>query len=202
LTAQQSENLINDSDVDIGWLKPYFVRRADNTDAYPVAPILPDSSPRCSANWNGYVATMRLHADYRLELEQFDFPFAGDIAPQTCNAFFGGDFSITFRPFFFAPNTRVPFRDGRIVRDRAEWTIDDQTMDGVVSSVIRNRDTNKPIGLHIDIWGRVFAPRSLVPEKYRDDLDAIVGRSVRCTITQIDDERGNVIVQIEQVGDR
>ena len=201
LTAQQSEILINDSDVDLGWLKPYFVRREGKTDAFPVSPVLPESSTRCSMNWNGYVATMRLHSDYRLELEHFDFPFAANSPSQACNVYFDGDFSITFRPFFSGLNTTVPFRDGRIVPNRNEWQIDDQTMDGVVSSVIRKRDTNKPIGLHVDIWGLAFAPRSLVPEQFRDDLDSIVGRSVRCTIAQIDDERGNVIIQIEEVGD-
>jgi hypothetical protein len=201
LTAQQSEILINDSDVDFGWLKPYFVRREDKTDAFPVPPILPESSPRCSALWRGYVANMRLHSDYRLELERFDFPFVGNVPSQTCNMYFTGDFSITFRPFFFGPNTVVPFRDGCIVPNPIEWQIDDQTMEGVVSSVIRDRHTNKPIGLHVDIWGLAFAPKSLVPDDFRDDLDAIVGRAVFCTIAQIDDERGTIVVKIDRIAD-
>jgi hypothetical protein len=201
LTAQHSNILVNDSDVELGWLKPFFVRRVDKCDAFPISPVLPETSSRCSALWRGYVANMRLHSDYRLELVHFDFPFSGGSPPQRCNAFFTGDFSITFRPFFFGPNTVVPFRDGRIVLDCTEWQIDDQTLEGVVSSVIRNRNTNKPIGLQIDIWGSAFAPKSLVPEDFRDDLDAIVGRTVLCTIAQIDDNRGTIIVQINRLGD-
>lgn len=74
-------------------------------------------------------------------------------------------------------------------------------MEGVISSVIRDRHTHKPIGLHVDIWGSAFAPKSLVPDEFRDDLDAIVGRAVFCTIAQIDDERGTIFVQIERFAD-
>ncbi len=193
--------LINESDVELGWLKPYFVRRDDNTDAFPVSPRVPDS-PRCSALWRGYVANMRLHFDYRLKLEHFDFPLPGGRSSQICNAFFDGDFSITFRPFFFGPNTVVPFRDGRIVQHVDEWQIDDQTMDGVVSSVVHDRHTNKPIGVRVEIGGLAFAPRSLVPVGFRGKLNTIVGRSVACTIAEIDEEeRGKFVVQIERFAD-
>jgi len=144
---------------------------------------------------------MRLHADYRLQLEHFDFPFADTAPAQICNAFFVGDFSITFRPFFFGPNTHIPFRDGCIVPNRDEWQIDDQTMDGVVSSVMLNPHTKKPIGLRIDIKGLAFAPKSLIPNQYWGDLDAFVGRPVRCTIAEIDDELGSIILQVESIGE-
>jgi hypothetical protein len=201
MTVQQSNILINESNVDLGWLDPYFVRHDDNTDAFPVSPNLPESSVRCSALWRGYIATMRLHADYRLELEYFDFPFAGDAPLQTCNSYFTGDFSITFRPFFFGPNTIVPFRDGAIVRDRSEWHIDDQTLEGVVKSVAYDPHTKKPLGLHLDISRPAFAPQSLVPVDFRDDLHTIVGRTVSCQIAQGDDEGGCIIVQIDRVAE-
>ena len=133
LTAQESEIFINDSGLELRWLKPYFVRRDDNSSAYPVSPDVPGGTGRCSSNWNGYIATMRLHADHRLELVQFDFPYHENTPTQICNAFFTGDFSITFRPFFHGPNTTIPFRDGRVIPDQDEWEIDDQLLDGVVS---------------------------------------------------------------------
>ena len=201
MTAQSSEILINDSDVDLGGLEPYFVRREDRTKAYPVLPIVPESSTRCSMNWNGYVATMRLHSDYRLELEHFDFPFADDSPTQMCNAYFVGDFSITFRPFFFGPNTTIPFRAGRIVPERDAWQIDDQSLDGVVLSIARSPDTNQPIGLLLDVGSTGFAPLTLIPETYRNNLDAMVGRRALSTINKIDYERGYVVVQIERIGD-
>ena len=199
LTAQESEIFINDSGLELRWLKPYFVRRDDNSSAYPVSPDVPGGTGRCSSNWNGYIATMRLHADHRLELVQFDFPYHENTPTQICNAFFTGDFSITFRPFFHGPNTTIPFRDGRVIPDQDEWGIDDQLLDGVVSRVLRKPNTNEPYGLIVDIWFPAFAPRSLLPEIVRGDLDTLVGKSVKCSLFDIDEKRRSVIVKLERV---
>ncbi len=140
---------------------------------------------------------MHLHSDYRLELKHFDFPYADNAPPQICSAFFMGDFAITFRPFFFGPSTVVPFRDGRIVPDRSQWHIDNQTLEGVVSSVVRHRETHKPLGLRVDIWLLAFAPKALLPQEWHDRLDEMVGRSVLCTVNHIDDQQGTIMVEIQ-----
>ena len=202
MTAQEPDIVIDDSGIELGWLKPYFVRsvnqKADSeADCFPVPPVLPASNAFCSSLWRGYVATMRLHPDGRLELVKYDFPYATKDAPaQICNAYFTGDFSITFRPFFFGPNTVVPFRDGMIVRDRDEWDIDEQVVTGVVSSVICNRENADRAWLLVDFGGLAYVPRSLVPFHLRDNLEALVGQPVVCSIHQIDDVRGNIILQI------
>ena len=187
---------MNDSDVDLNWLRPYFVSKS----SYPVQPELPENPRFCTGNWNGYIANLRLHADYRLELEQFEFPYFDDMAPQVCNAFFSGDFSVTFRPFFGGPRTEIPFRDGRIVQDREEWEIDDQTLDGWVDRVHQRSGSDKPYGLRVTVSDYpCFAPRSLVPTQWREDLDSLVGKSVKASILLIDEERGTVVLQIESV---
>ncbi|MEM7557939.1 MAG: hypothetical protein AAF394_02325 [Planctomycetota bacterium] len=196
MTAQDPEKLVNDSDVDLTWLKPFFVSKS----SYPVQPKLPENPRFCTANWNGYIAILRLHADYRLELEQFEFPYFDDMAPQVCNAFFSGDFSITFRPFFGGPRTKIPFRDGRIVQDREEWEIDGQTVDAWVDRVLRRSGSDKPYGLRVTVSDfSCFAPRSIVPTQWREDLDSLVGKSVKASILLIDEERGTVVLEIEDV---
>ena len=200
MTAQRSDILINDSEVDLGWLAPYFVRRSDRSDAFPVRVALPESNLTCSSLWRGYVATMRLHADGRLELEKYEFPLAAEgTPPQICHTYFNGDFSVILRPFFYGPNTRIPFRDGRIARNPSEWEIENQTISGVVTSVARGRNTGKPIGLFVHVSCTAFAPRSLVPADRRDDLDALVGRTVRCSFHEIHEQHG-IILQIEEIG--
>ena len=200
MTAQIPEILVNDSDVDLKWLRPYDVSRS----SYPVPPEVPDNSIRCSANWNEYIAELRLHADYRLELEQFEFPFADDAGPQICNAFFRGDFSITFRPFFAGPRTTIPFRDGRIVQDREQWEIDDQRLHCYVVGILQSPDARQPEGLRVEVCClfsvvECFAPVDLVPPQLREDLDALVGKMVTSSIKMFDEERGTVVLQIESV---
>lgn len=204
MTHQSPNILTNESDIELGWLRSWSAVRADGSDAFPVAPKLPDSpafrTRRTSLCVRGYIANMRLHADYRLELEHFDFPNADDIPSQTCNQFFTGDFSISFRPCYDGPSTVVPFRDGRIVHSQDEWHIDDQTVEAVVLSVFYKRHTKEPLGLFVDLSFGAYVPRCLVPREFREDLESLVGRSVSCTIKLVDHDRaGQVVLQIHRV---
>ncbi len=143
---------------------------------------------------------MRLHADGRLALERFEFPFAERGTPsQECNAYFVGEFAITLRPFFFGPNTFMPFVDGKVIVDRSNWEIEEQIISGVISYVLQSRFTKKPIGLMIDFYGNGFVPLSLVPEADKRDLDSLVGRPVECSIYGVDDERDCFILKIERI---
>ena len=200
MTAQDPEKLVSDSDVDLTWLRPYDVSES----SYPVQPELPVNPRFCSANWNGYIANLRLHEDYRLELEHFEFPFADDAGPQICNAFFRGDFSITFRPFFAGPRTTIPFRDGRIVQNREQWEIDDQRLHCYVVGIMQSPGTRQPEGLRVEVCClfsvvECFAPVHLVPPQVRGDLDALVGKMVTSSIKMLDEERGTLILEIESV---
>ncbi|WP_425396840.1 hypothetical protein [Aeoliella sp.] len=200
MTAQHSDILINDSDVELSFLRPYFVCSASgeggDASAFPVKPIIPESNFLSTNLWRGYVATMRLHRDGRLELVKYDYPYAVEgTPPQLCNALFTGDFSITFRPFFYGPDTTIPFLNGYIVRDREKWQVDDQTLSGVVESVFSDRTTNEPHGLLVDIAGRSFVPRSQIPLEFRDRLDDLIGQTLRFSILAI--KKGNFILKVE-----
>jgi len=207
LAHQKHDILINESDIELGWLKSWSAVRADGSDAFPVAPKLPDSYARLIGYGSdvcrrGYIANLRLHADYRLELEHFDFPKPKDFPAQACNQFFDGDFSITFKPFYDGPSTVIPFRSGRIEPDQNHWQIDDQTVEGVVHSIFHKRHAKEPLGLMVDLSFGAFVPRTLVPREFRKDLRSLVGRTVLCTIKLVDDNRaGQVVLQIDRVCD-
>lgn len=199
MTAQRSDILVNDSDIEFGCLQPYFVQRPDRSNAFPVPVVLPESNRMCSALWRGYVATMRLHPDGRLELEEYAFPFAAPgTPPQRCNALFEGNFAITLRPFFFGPSTEVPFHRGRIASDPDEWTVDDRAMAGVVASLVLDEHTSKPLGLFVDIMCPAFVPLAFVPAEHRTSLETLVGQSVQCRY--VDQKNNVIVVRVEKVG--
>ena len=79
--------------------------------------------------------------------------------------------------------------------------MDDPLLDGVVSRVSREHDTNESYGVLVDIRFTEFAPKSLVPKSIREDLESLVGKAVKCSVFSIDEERGTVILKIESVVD-
>jgi hypothetical protein len=202
VTAQEPEKLINEHTVDFGWLKLYFLHcPGGEFDCFPKPPSPPDSTMSRTSLWRGYIATFRLCADGRLELVGYEYPTEPyrNFHFEPVNDFLTGDFSLIFRPFFFGPSTRVPFRNGVIVEDRSRWEIDDQTIHGFVTHVFRSRDTDERKGLLVDIGFTAFLPRFLVPEELRHDLDSLVHRSVDCVIDRMADR--SVILKALKFGE-
>ena len=199
VTAQQSDILINEHPrVDLGGLHLYYLRRGDIDGdderlALPVTPDMPEGSRNCSSLFRGYIATFRLEVDGKLRVVSYEFPYAPEGTPNQAvsDGVVTGEFWMVMRPFFSGPNTNVPFRDGQIVEDRSEWHIEDQTLNGHVTR--RFKDS----GLIVDVGelGPCFMPRSLLPEEWRGDLDALIGRAVGCEIFQIDEKRHCIIIR-------
>ncbi len=190
--------LINEHAVDLRNLEPYwFVVDGEATDScLPVPPNEVDGM--CSALWRGYIASLKLHADGRLELLRYEYPFTIRGARiQQVHRFFGGDFQLCFRPFFEGPNTHVAFRDGRIVADRQQWAIDEQAMSAKIESVERNSETGTFLGLklaHHFFWNW-WMPANLIPKALHADIDAHVGETVDCVIEDMQEDRCVVVVR-------
>jgi hypothetical protein len=198
VTAQYPDILINEHPrVAFENLSPYLLFRGDvggNRERL-VLPVSPDYVPekRNSALWRGYIATFRLAADGTLSLISYGYPTpeGATLKQEIANGEINGDFWLELRPFCSGPKTRVPFCAGRIVEDRTQWEIEDQTLRGRVTH------KHSDVGLIIDIveLGNCFMPRVLLPPELRDDLDALMGRAVGCEIHQFDTERNNIIVR-------
>ena len=73
-----------------------------------------------SANWKGYTEIFRLTRAGQLVLERFDFADY-ERPPQLANETLTGDFYLVIKSTFKGPRLYIPFRDGTIVLDRAEW---------------------------------------------------------------------------------
>ncbi|MFT5526076.1 MAG: hypothetical protein ACI9HK_004047 [Pirellulaceae bacterium] len=193
MTAQRPERFINEHPrIDAKGLRLYFVS-AD----LPAKPAPPEDELRSTDLWRGYVATWLLNEDGTLEVLQFEFPYFERAAPhfqrepvvqKVESGLMSGNFTLTFRPFFFGPNTEVPFVNGRVVEDRGEWRIEDQTFEAEVVKPL------KQSGLIVrTIGGLGFIPKSLLPQG--SNLASMVGERLKCEIFDCDDERGTLILR-------
>jgi hypothetical protein len=193
MTAQRPDILINEHSVDLRNLKPYWV----DPECFPVPPASPDPQRVSSSLWRGYVATMRLGPDGRLELVGYEFPYvAQQPATQPVNRYLSGDFSIVFQPFFAGPQTSVPFRDGTIVADRDRWDIEDQAFSGHLRKLFRDK-LDRVRGVIVDYWDLcgAFMPASLIPEDLRRNIESHLGQTVDCLVEEIDEQRGYIVVK-------
>lgn len=217
MTAQILDCLINESDVDLKGQQVLWVCRPDDSsNDWSFFPVTPEFSFNDRmrmivgevAAWDclrGYVATFRLHADDRLELVQYEFRYADEGTPlQICNAFFEGDFQVALCPFFWGPKTVIPFRDGKIVRDRNQWEIEDQILTGVVSRTFQAIGSDETTGwlVNIEGGGIAFAPSEASAPELRPDPEALVGQHVECLLLIVDQVRNNMLVRIERRSDQ
>ena len=99
---------------------------ADWESAKVFEPRLPAEEPvvECTALWRGHVRHYTLHADGRLELRRYSYPFS-DEDDREMSETLEGDFWLVFRPYFFGPDTRVPFVDGSVVLDKEKWHVEE-----------------------------------------------------------------------------
>jgi hypothetical protein len=115
-----------------GWGKPYEFSRT---------PHARKDTPRCSANWRGYVAVFQLHAAGYLELVYYRYPLSlGKSKTETVCEKLSGDFWLVFKRNFFGPRTYIPFRNGRIVEEQTEWITEPPPNRGVVDPKEQKRD--------------------------------------------------------------
>lgn len=186
MTDQRPERFLNANErVDLSCLELYFVS-AD----LPIEPCPPDDHLSSTGLYRGYVATWRLNDDGTLELLRFEFPnyieprvVVQEVAPTKIQ----GDFPITFRPFFHGPNTEIPFRNGHVIEDRANWSIEDQRLTAQVTESLGEA------GLVARTIGGVgFIPRTFLSSP-DVDLDSLVGKRVQCLIHDRDEERRSFI---------
>lgn len=68
----------------------------------------------------GYVSTYRLTDTGLFVLEQLQYPISG-APPDRVREVLQGSFWLDLREDFFGKGVRVPFVDGRIQEDRAQW---------------------------------------------------------------------------------
>lgn len=85
---------------------------------YQAVPIDPQAVS--SGNWKGYTEIYRLTHGGQLVLERFDFAESRR-PPQLANETVVGDFYLVLKSGFNGPRLYVPFRDGAIVLERAQW---------------------------------------------------------------------------------
>ncbi|MEM7317068.1 MAG: hypothetical protein AAF497_28375 [Planctomycetota bacterium] len=188
MTAQIPEEFLNEHPrVDFPLLKLFCVS-AD----LPETPKSSKNAVRSTALWRGYIGTWRLNLDGTLDLLRFTYPHfdAGKSKSQEFTAKPArGDFWLDFRPFFEGPQTKVPFRSGKIVEDREQWQIDDQTIQSTVIKVYRAR------GLIVQtLFGNAYLPKSLLKQS-NVDLETLVNQELSCELYDYDEERRNWIVR-------
>ena len=141
MTTQSPEIFVNEHPrLDLGDLHVYRLIRGNPDDLstwesleFPVQPEHPPDTVVCSANWNGYTATLRLNADGTLTLVQFEFvtnfrrtgngalEFETDRVVQTADALIPGDFWLSCSATFGGSTTYIPFCGGVIVEDESQW---------------------------------------------------------------------------------
>ena len=177
-----AERFINEHPcVDVSPLKLYFV-----TAELPIEPTPPEDALRCTALWRGYIGTWRLNANGTLELLGFTFPHFDDgknLTQEFPPAKADGNFTLTFRPFFQGPNTKVPFENGHVIEDRKKWQIDDQTLDAQAYEAYGDA------GLLVRIVGGTgFIPKSMLLAPSRK-LETMVGQRFRCEFVGRDEDR-------------
>lgn len=141
MTAQIPDKLHNHCDaVDLRGLHLYGVladaparRHRWGGDAYHFAakPIV-DRKHLSTALWRGHVSVYRLAADGAMTLEAFEYPFHRGRAPDPVDECLRGDFWLMLARSFSDFRVYVPFRDGRVVADRAQWRF--ETDDGEFAS--------------------------------------------------------------------
>jgi hypothetical protein len=85
---------------------------------YRAVPVEPEAMS--SGNWKGYTEIYRLTADGHLVLVRFDFA-DGERPPQLANEPLVGALYLVVKSTFNGPRMYIPFRDGTIVLERAEW---------------------------------------------------------------------------------
>lgn len=141
MTSQIPDKLHNDSGaVDLNGLRLYGVlvdaperRHRWRGEAYEsAAKATPDRKYTCTALWRGHVSVYRLTVDGTITLEAFEYPFHRGRDPDPVGECLRGDFWLMLSRSFADYKVYVPFRDGRIVVDRAQWRF--ETDDGEFAS--------------------------------------------------------------------
>jgi hypothetical protein len=143
MTAQAPEKLTNDyPGLDFAGLKLYrviteFSSSERRGKPYPFRHRAKEPSGTVStAMWRGHIACYRLTAEGRLQLEGFEYPPRDDVAGERVSETLQGEFWLVLGDSFFGSRTYVPFRNGIVVTDRAQWLRDERPN----TSLERTRD--------------------------------------------------------------
>lgn len=139
MTTQIPDRLVNRfSAIELGDLELYGVIQGElfAYDAsgvkYPWRnkPVIPEK--RSASLIRGYVSTVVLHEDARLELTRFDYPFAEPRTSTDVSEFLEGNGWLRMSPHDAWPRVSIPFRDGRIVGDESQWCLFDKVALGEI----------------------------------------------------------------------
>lgn len=102
---------VGDPSENNGWGKPYqFLSSATDRKKYVT-----------SALWRGYISNYRLDGTGRLILDNFEYPAPGRSSSEKVEEALEGDFWLVMRSSSGEPRLYVPFSNGFIVKDRAQW---------------------------------------------------------------------------------
>ena len=149
MTAQRADTLLNNHPrVDFGELLLYGLMRSSPIEShrwlgvhgetfdYPRLPRK-HADAVSTANYRGYVASLRLNPDGSLTLVGYQYEhmkgatvngkasLSIEIEEDLVNELVTGDFWMILLPDFYSkPATFVPFCDGHIVEDRSQWIVD------------------------------------------------------------------------------
>jgi len=146
MTSQSSEQLtIEHPTFRLGDWSVYGVIRGEptkenhgwgdrETPVYNAVPV--DPQMVSTGNWKGYTAFCRLTHAGQLILERFDFAETGR-PPQLANETVGGAFYLVIKSSFNGPRVYVPFRDGAIVLERAQWLHEAYVGDSPIATELR-----------------------------------------------------------------
>lgn len=190
MTAQASDKLINRHSLDLGQLAP-FGFRCEGKYSDRCLPVQPN--PALRADWTmltsllrGYIATLLLRTDGQLELVQFEYPSDSDhFMVDPINELFSGDFELCLAHFFGGPETLLPFRNGQVVTDRNEWEVENQTVEILLKSVLRD-ESGEVRGVRVDSnCGAGWLPAALIPQCILGEIDEHLGRVIDSTIERI-----------------
>jgi hypothetical protein len=130
MTAQSSDGFTNEHpSLALGAWSVFHVMRGEpssenhgwgerGVSVHRVVPVAPQVVT--TANWKGCTALYRLTRSGQLVLDRFDFDDSSR-ASQLVNETLEGDFYVVLKSNFSGPRAYVPFRQGTIVLDQAEW---------------------------------------------------------------------------------
>jgi hypothetical protein len=133
MTTQIPDRLVNRfSAIELGELELYGVLQGELFPydgsgvryAWKNKPVIPEK--RSASLIRGYVSTIVLHEDARLELTRFDYPFSEPRTSTDISEFLEGNGWLRMSPHDAWPRVSIPFRDGRIVGDESQWVLLDK----------------------------------------------------------------------------
>jgi hypothetical protein len=128
VTAQAPDEFVNlHADFDLAGLSLFGVIQGDpaanhgwGSNHYQHERQPKSLDPGATCFGKGHLARYCLHPDGRLTLAGYQYPMTG-VPPERVDEPLHGDFWLVLKRDFYSDRTYVPFREGKLVTDRAQW---------------------------------------------------------------------------------